>query len=64
MTLDAEPREFHKYHETQGDVDSFLQLPSEEFSVIVDDIEYLFGFISGPLSRVLSTVVLSPVSLC
>eukprot|EP00929_Paragymnodinium_shiwhaense_P042462 TRINITY_DN2196_c0_g1_i1.p1 TRINITY_DN2196_c0_g1~~TRINITY_DN2196_c0_g1_i1.p1 ORF type:complete len:746 (+),score=242.45 TRINITY_DN2196_c0_g1_i1:110-2347(+) len=48
MTLDDELRDFHKYHDSLGDSNTFLQLPSPEFASLDDYIDYLHNHIQVP----------------
>jgi hypothetical protein len=52
MTLDDELMDFHTYHESLGDLDTFLQLPSEDFGTLEDYVEYLRNFICVPAFEV------------
>eukprot|EP00928_Gymnodinium_smaydae_P002908 TRINITY_DN11063_c0_g1_i3.p1 TRINITY_DN11063_c0_g1~~TRINITY_DN11063_c0_g1_i3.p1 ORF type:complete len:734 (-),score=215.69 TRINITY_DN11063_c0_g1_i3:20-2221(-) len=52
LTLDDELREFHRFHETLGDTDSFLQLPSQDFADLDDYIDYLRRGVEVPAFEV------------
>jgi len=52
MTLDDELREFHRYHESLGDLDHFLQLPSQDFATLDDYIDYLKRGVEVPAFEV------------